>query len=76
MDGDAEEYWHNAGSEGWESTCKEFKDGAAAKEGETRTGAEGSEIGRRSEREPNRAAFRIGWGTTRTWIVWPRIESA
>jgi hypothetical protein len=42
MDGDAEEYWHDAGSEGWESTCEEVEDGAAAEEGETRTGAEGS----------------------------------
>jgi hypothetical protein len=46
MDGVAEECWHDAGSEGWESTGGRVEDGAAVEEGETGTSAEGTDIGR------------------------------
>jgi hypothetical protein len=42
MDDDAEEYRPGAGGEGWESTCEEVGEGAAAEESETSTGAEGT----------------------------------
>ena len=67
MGEETKEYWLDARSDGWESTCEEVEGGAAAEEGKTRNDAEGSEIGRRSEREPNRVAFRIGWGTIRIY---------
>jgi hypothetical protein len=76
MDGIAEECWHDAGSEGWESTGGRVEDGAMADEGEKGTSAEGSNFGRRSKQEPIRAAFRIGRGTIRTRTVRPRVESA
>ena len=57
MEDDSEESWHNASKEGWETSCEEDEDGAAAEKEEIRDGAEGRGHGGRPDRGPNRTAF-------------------
>ena len=67
MEDCSEESWHDASEDGWETTYEEVEDGAAKKRKKMRAGAEGSGIGSRPGRGPNRTAFRFGWRAIRIW---------
>ena len=59
MEDGSEESRHNANEEGWETTCEEVQE---------RVSAEGSGIGSRPGRGPDRTAFRFRWSTIQIWI--------
>ena len=69
MEDGSEESWHDAREDGWETACEEVEDKAKVERDEMRAGAEGSGIGSRPGRGPNRMAFRFGWSAIRIWIV-------
>ena len=69
MEDDSEESWHDASEDGWEMAYEEVEDGAVVKREKMRAGAEGSGIGSRPGRGPNRTTFRFGWRAIRIWIV-------
>ena len=60
MDDNTEESWHGANEEGCEMACEEVEEGTR----------------KRPDRVQNRAAFRVGWGTIRSWFIQLRPESA
>ena len=69
MEDGNEESWHDASEDGWEMAYEEVEDGAVVKREKMRAGAEGSGIGSRPGRGPNRTTFRFGWSAIQIWIV-------